>query len=344
MPNARDIRQRIKSVKNIQQITKAMEMVAAARLRRVQERARACQTYVDKFREVLENVASHPLNRHHPLFVNRSEEKILYFVVGADKGLAGAYNSNLLREAVTRISATGYAKLMVSGRKARDFLVRRGYAVDKSFIGISDKPFFGDAAKIAGDLTSAYANGEFNQIYVIYTHFYSPMNHCPMMMKMLPLDLPGVIFEAEPEKYVMSRIRRLKEWTHKQEKPEDEDIGSFMELAAAEPEIYETDAVQTESVDDVTVSAEPEQTVCIVEPSPRDVLEHLLPRYIETMVYFALLQSGASELGARMTAMGSATNNAQDIISELVLNYNKVRQAAITREISEIVGGVEALQ
>jgi len=288
MPNTRDIRQRIKSVKNIQQITKAMEMVAAARLRRVQERAKACRIYADKFREVVENVAAHPKNRNNPLFADRGEEKILYFVVGADKGLAGAYNSNLLKEAVTRIKATGYAKIAVSGRKVRDFLVRRGYAVDKSFIGFSDKPFFSDAVKIAEYLNAAYESGEVNQVYVIYTHFYSPMNHHPMMKMLMPLDLPGV---------------------------------------AAGDKMGETEA-----------------SPYIIEPSPQEILERILPRYMETMVYLSLLQSGASELGARMTAMGSATNNADDIISQLVLNYNKVRQAAITREISEIVGGVEALQ
>jgi F-type H+-transporting ATPase subunit gamma len=286
MPNARDIKRRIKSVKNIQQITKAMEMVAAARLRRVQERAKACNAYAEKFREVLENVAANPKNRTNPLLVDRGEEKILYFVVGADKGLAGAYSSNLLREAVARISATGYAKIVVTGRKVRDFLVRRGYTVDKSYIGISDKPFFDDAVQIAQYLTAAYTSGEVNQIYVIYTHFYSPMNHHPMMQMMMPLDLPGV------------------------------------------------------KLGDDAVEASP----YIVEPSPQEVLERILPRYMETMVYLSLLQAGASELGARMTAMGSATTNAQDIISQLVLNYNKVRQAAITREISEIVGGVEALQ
>lgn len=286
MPNARDIKRRIKSVKNIQQITKAMEMVAAARLRRVQERAKACNAYAEKFREVLENVAANPKNRANPLLVDRGEEKILYFVVGADKGLAGAYSSNLLREAVTRISATGYAKIVVAGRKVRDFLVRRGYTVDKSYIGISDKPFFDDAVQIAQYLTAAYTSGEVNQIYVIYTHFYSPMNHHPMMQMMMPLDLPGA------------------------------------------------------KLGDDAVEASP----YIVEPSPQEVLERILPRYMETMVYLSLLQAGASELGARMTAMGSATTNAQDIISQLVLNYNKVRQAAITREISEIVGGVEALQ
>lgn len=288
MPNARDIRRRIKSVKNIQQITKAMEMVAAARLRRVQERAKACSHFVESFRGILEHVTRHPKNRRHPLLQERREEKILYFVVGADKGLAGAYSSNLLREAMARMSETGYAKLVVCGRKVRDSLLRRGYAIDSSHIGISDKPFLDDAVHIAKHLIASYKKGDFNQLYMVYTHFYSPMNHRPRLLKVLPLELPEG-FDAE-------------------------------------------DAGGTEL---------PEY---IVEPSPQDVLERLLPRYVETMVYFALLQSGASELGARMTAMGSATGNAQEIISQLVLNYNKVRQAAITREISEIVGGVEALQ
>ena len=263
-------------------------MVAAARLRRVQERAKACNTYADKFREVLENVAVHPKNRNNPLLADREEEKILYFVVGADKGLAGAYSSNVLREAVSRIKATGYAKIVVSGRKAQEYFVRRGYTVDKAFIGISDKPFFDDAVRISRYLTAAYESGEVNQVYVIYTHFYSPMNHHPMMQKMMPLDLPGVALGDE--------------------------------------------------------NVEAEASPYIIEPSPKDVLDLIWPRYMETLVYLSLLQSGASELGARMTAMGSATTNAQEIISQLVLNYNKVRQAAITREISEIVGGVEALQ
>lgn len=292
MPSARDIRHRIKSVKNIQQITKAMEMVAAARLRRAQERAAACLPYVDKMREVLEAVAAHPANRKHPLLTkHKSNDRIIYLVTTADKGLAGAYTSNLLREAVAHMSATGYSGLVTTGRKGRDYFRRRGYNLTDSVIGISERPKWEDAIKVASELIAGYTKGDYDQVYVVYTRFYSPMNQKPMTVKLLPLEIPGVVFD-------------------------DEDS------------VVDTDAVRD----------------YIVEPSPAEVLEVLLPRYVEAAVYEALLQSAASELGARMTAMGAATTNAEDIISQLTLNYNKVRQAAITREISEIVGGVEALQ
>lgn len=309
MPNARDIRRRIKSVKNIQQITKAMEMVAAARLRRAQERAVACRPYVEKIRDVLKDVAIHSQNRNHPLLRQRGEDKILYLVVSADKGLAGAYTSNLLREAVSHISASGPATLVVSGRKGRDYFKRRNYSIAKDFIGISERPRFDDAAQIAQVLFEGYAKGEYNQVYVVYTHFYSPMNQKPLTTKLLPVDIEGVTFGTAED----------------DEKDDDEEDGLFAELGYGDEngDSYDT---------------------YIVEPSPEDVLNRIMPRYLEAVVYEALLQSAASELGARMTAMGSATTNAQDIISELTLNYNKVRQSAITREISEIVGGVEALQ
>ena len=295
MPSARDIRHRIKSVKNIQQITKAMKMVAAARLRRAQEKAAACRPYVDKMGEILNAVASNPVNRKHPMLApHETKDKNLYIVNTADKGLAGAYNSNVLRQAVANISASGYAGLITTGRKGRDYFRRRGYALTDSFLGISERPKWEDAVKIADEIIKAYAKGEFDQVYLVYTHFYSPMNHKPTTKKILPLEIPGITF--------------------------GDDMATSANTA--------TDA----------------RVDYIVEPSPAEVIDSLLPRYVEAAVYEALLQSAASELGARMTAMGAATSNADDIISQLTLNYNKVRQAAITREISEIVGGVEALQ
>ena len=138
MPSARDIRRRIKSVKNIQQITKAMKMVAAARLRRAQERAAASRPYVDKMRKILDAVAAHPSNLNHPLLLQRESTKILYVAVTADKGLAGAYTSNALREAVASMSSSGYDALIATGRKGRDYFRRRKYSLTNSYIGISD--------------------------------------------------------------------------------------------------------------------------------------------------------------------------------------------------------------
>lgn len=263
-------------------------MVAAARLRRAQEKAAACLPYVDKMREMLEAVAAHPENRNHVLLVPRTADKILYVVVTADKGLAGAYTSNLLREATSYMKASGYAGIIVTGRKGRDYFRRRDYSLAGSYLGISERPKWVDAVKIARDVIAGYTKGDYDQVYVVYTHFYSPMNQKATTRKLLPIEVPGLVFGS------------------------DANDGSVSEY--------------------------------IVEPSPAKVLNRLLPRYVESSVYEALLQSAASELGARMTAMGAATSNADEIISQLTLNYNKVRQAAITREISEIVGGVEALQ
>ena len=286
-------------------------MVAAARLRRAQDRAVACRPYVKKMREVLKDVAIHSRNRNHPLLLQRTDDKILYLVVSADKGLAGAYTSNVLREAVSHISASGHAALVVTGRKGRDYFKRHDYSIAKAFIGLSERPRFEDASQIAQELFAGYAAGEYNQVYVVYTHFYSPMNQKPMTTKLLPLDIEGVTFGTAEDA---------------EDADEDDDEDGFLQDLGFGDE--KGDAYDT----------------YIIEPSPADVLTRLLPRYLEAVVYEALLQSAASELGARMTAMGSATTNAQDIISELTLNYNKVRQSAITREISEIVGGVEALQ
>ena len=333
MSNARDIRRRIKSVKNIQQITKAMEMVAAARLRRAQEKAVACMPYVDKLQKTLESVAAHSGNRQHPLLRKRTGDKALYLIVSADKGLAGAYTSNLLREATSHMKQSSAIGMIVTGRKGRDYFRRRGYELVNSYIGNSERPSFIHAGNIAEEIFLAFASGEYAAVYVVYTHFYSPMNQKPMVKRLLPLAVEGVAFRAPDQS---GAWQQLKSYFN----DEDSEEKLIWATAAAE-----NDAVMDEAADNTAeVSDETPDDVYIIEPSPTDVLNRLLPRYMEAAVYEALLQSAASELGARMTAMGSATTNAQDIISELTLNYNKVRQSAITREISEIVGGVEALQ
>jgi len=283
MANARDIRRRIRSVKNIQQITKAMKMVAAARLRRAQERAIASKPYTDKISDVLASVAAHTGDASHPLLTVRDVEQIGYLVLSADKGLAGAYSSNLVKEVLSQVRGKDNAVLVTVGRKARDYFKRRGYTIDGEYTGFSEKPSYQDAADLAQLMAGKFAAGEYDEIYLVYTQFYSPINQKPTTVKLLPVAGVG------------------------QEK-------------------------------------ETPQTEYIFEPSAGEVLNMLLPSYLKTVIYSALLQSAASELGARMTAMGSATDNAQELISKLTLNYNKVRQATITREITEIVGGAEALK
>ena len=282
MPNAQDIRRRIKSVKSIEQITKAMKMVAAARLRKAQERAIASRPYTEKIQEVLSSVAPNVSDATHPLLEVRDVKNIGYLILSADKGLAGAYSSNLFKEVLPQIKGKDNVGLVTVGRKARDYFRRRAYRVDAEYTGFSEKPTYQHAVDIAQGLGESFKNGQYDEIYLVYTKFYSPLNQKPTTQKLLPLS-NAAQSDQEPQDYIF-------------------------------------------------------------EPSAAEVLDQLLPKYLETAIYGALLQAAASELGSRMTAMGSATDNAEELISKLVLNYNKVRQATITREISEIVGGAEALK
>ncbi|MDF2635300.1 MAG: synthase gamma chain [Pelosinus sp.] len=281
MPNAQDIRRRIKSVKNIEQITKAMKMVAAARLRRAQEKAAASLPYTEKVRAVLASVAGHASDLSHPLLEVREVKNIGYLVLSADKGLAGAYSSNVIKEVLPHIRDKNNSSVIAVGRKARDYFKRRGYTMDDEFTGFSEKPTIEHAIAIARSVAEGFRSGKYDEIHLVYTLFHSAITQKATSVKLLPIeDMPN----------------------------------------------------STNSQD------------YIFEPSAEEVLNHLVPQYLQTTIYGALLQAAASELGARMTAMGSATDNAEELIAKLILNYNKIRQATITREISEIVGGAEALK
>lgn len=292
MASSREIRRRIKSVKNIQQITKAMKMVAAARLRRAQEKANASKPYAIKIKEVLSNVVANTKDLSHPLLEERKVKKVAYFIVSADKGLAGSYNSNLMKAAVKKVGTSPQEDIAIVtlGRKASDYFRRRAYKIDNQYTGFSERPTYQHAVTIANEMTQKFVSGEYDEIHVIYTKFYSPLNHEPTSIKVLPVETPKAEEAPTP----------------------DEDSNDIREY--------------------------------IFEPSAEIALEALVPRYLEITVYAALMQSAASELGARMAAMGAATDNARDLIAKLTLNYNKLRQAGITREISEIVGGAEALK
>lgn len=281
MPNAQDIRRRIKSIKSIEQITKAMKMVAAARLRKAQEKAAASQPYTEKIQQVLASVASGAPEAAHPLLEARDVKRVAYLILSADKGLAGAYSSNVIKEALPKIVGKDNVILFTVGRKARDYFNRRGYPVAEEYTGFSDKPNYQDAVAIARNVAAGFVDGTYDEIHLVYTKFQSALTQTPTSMKLLPIE---------------------------------------------------------------DVSALSGHQEYIFEPSATDVLKFLLPQYLQSVIYGALLQSAASELGARMTAMGAATENAQELIAKLVLNYNKIRQATITREISEIVGGAEALK
>ena len=402
MASLQDIRRRIRSVKSIQQITKAMKMVAAARLRRAQQAAVANKPYADKMAEVVENVAANVTDFKHPLLETHEADKELFLIIAADKGLAGAYSSNIFKEAVRHIPDKEKADLVVIGRKTEEHFRNRGYHIVKEYLGISERPTFDIAKQIAAELTSRYESGEYSAVHIIYARFVSSMVNVPEKFQLLPFEgITSEEEETEPTKLDKAGafIAHLKEAAlaklpkpgpqsydemieameareaAEAERAEDEAAEkaaaeAAKEAAAAEaekakeakaakeaeerfgplpplPDMPELPNEETDSIDFTaydTPLEEFKEEPFIFLPNADDVLNALLPQYLVTMIYAAQLQAAASELSSRMTAMSSATDNAQELTRKLDLLYNKVRQANITREITEIVGGAEALK
>lgn len=282
----RDIKREIKSKQNTKQITKAMEMVAASRLRRAQQAAEAARPYADKLKEVVANIAAGSKGVKHPMLQSRPIRKTGYMVITSDRGLAGGYNANVLRKVMQTIrerhqSSDEYV-LFVIGRKGRDFFRRRNMEIAEEVTGLPDSPNFADIKSVAKTAVQMFENESYDELYLFYNQFVNPLTQIPVEKRLLPLEDAGELGAAS---------------------------------AVAEYEY---------------------------EPSAEGVLEILLPKYAETLIYSALLDGKASEFGARMTAMGNATKNASKMISQLTLTYNRARQAAITQEISEIVAGANA--
>lgn len=282
----RDIKRQIKSVQNTRQITKAMEMVAAAKLRKAQEKAIAARPYAEKLKEVVSNIAAGTEGLQHPMLVSRPVKKTGYLIITSDRGLAGGYNANILRKVTTLIAEKHNSKdeyaLFVIGRKGRDFLRRREYPIVQEVTELSDAPKFADIKSIAYSAVQQFVDGTYDELYICYNQFVNAITQIPTVDRLLPMD----------------------------------GVGDHEHHEAAASYEY--------------------------EPSPEGVLEVLLPKYAETLIYSAILDGKASELGAKMTAMGSATKNASKMIGELRLTYNRARQAAITQEITEIVAGANA--
>ncbi len=287
MASLQDIRRRIKSVQSTQKITRAMNMVAAAHLRRAQAAAKANEPYAMKMAEVVNQIASNAGDFSHPLLKQHEDGKVLYLVMAADKGLAGAYSSNVFKETQSHIPTAADAAVITVGRKTKEFFKNRQYEIVESYTGISERPAFEHAREIADKLINLYSSGEYKEIYMVYSVFKSAISCIPVRVQLLPFKDMGVDEGAEKE-------------------------GMRAEY--------------------------------IYEPSAADVLGYLLPQYLVTTIYAALLQASASELSSRMNAMSNATDNAEELLKKLDLHYNKVRQAGITSEITEIVGGAEALK
>jgi F-type H+-transporting ATPase subunit gamma len=289
MATLREIRGRIVGVKKTQKITKAMKMVAAAKLRRAQSGVISARPYARALNALLEHLAGGADLAQHPLVVPREVRSVAIVVVTSDRGLCGAFNSNIIKSVLARLAATypglhedGRLRLYCVGKKGADLFTKRQYRVAGKYIGATGSPVFGQAQAICRELVEAYRKGDVDRVEIVYNEFKSIATQKIVVEQFLPI--PAGEKTRGPE------------------------------------------------------------TDYIYEPSREEIVNRLLPRHLEFRIWKVLLESNASEQGARMTAMENATENANELISSLQLSYNKARQASITKELLEIVGGAEALR
>ena len=303
----RDVRNRIGAVKNIQKIARALELVAAARLRRAEQRIEALRPYANAIRrmtrqaaEAAGHVPSLPILEEH-----ETVSKVGLLLIAGDRGLAGAFNSNIVRAGVAagrEHEGEGHTPVFfASGRRPATSLTFRGLDLVESFTGFTDRPSYADARRIADRLMAAYVDGEVDQVEIFYNGYISPVSQVIRRETLLPLQRATVLDEEEDE-----------------ERSDSDDAGSSGN------------------------KSEPHALVDY-EPDPEEILKRLVPDYVEISIYRALLESTASEHGARMTAMRNASDNASDLIKTLTLEMNRARQAEITQEILEVVAGAEGL-
>ena len=297
MPSLIDLRRRVRAVKNTQQITKAMKMVAASKLRRATERITAARPYAQQMQRVLGSVAARVGEAAHPLLTVRAqgpESRTLVVVVSGDKGLCGSFNTNVIKAASTFILESAQpCTLGLVGRKGREFFARRNFSIAFDESGVFQKLKYEDAQRIAQTAMERFTAGEVDRVMLVYNEFKSIMTQRIVVDQLLPIARADV------------------------------------DAAAT---VARTDAASHEA-----------QVDYLYEPSAQRIFDQLLPRYVEVQVYRALLESNAAFFAAQMTAMDTATKNSAEMIGSLTLYMNKVRQAAITREIIEVVSGAQAL-
>ena len=292
MPSLLDIRRRVRAVKSTQQITKAMKMVAASRLRRAQERIQHARPFAMQMRRVLNSLATRVDPAAHPLLderkIPKANGRALLLVVTADRGLCGSFNTNVIKASGTFISESAGRQVALGliGRRGRDFFARRGFEVRYEQVNLFAHLKFADAQEIAAAAIAAFTQGEVDSVFLAYNEFKSVMVQQVTVEQVLPI--PRAAFTADAER-------------------------------GAPPTDY------------------------LYEPKPEELFTHLLPSYVEVQVFRALLESNAAFYAAQMTAMDAATRNSGEMIEQLTLYMNKVRQAAITREIIEVVSGAQAL-
>lgn len=278
-----DIKRRMRSIESTMQITKAMYLVSSAKLNKARERVEETRPYFEITTESVKRILSSTKGMNHPFLQQREVKKTVYVVVTADRGLAGGFNSNIMKLAEENLKKETDS-VIVMGSVGSDLFKRRGYDILDSYVGTTEDPDFGEARAIGNTLIDMYRKEEIDSIKLIYSKFISPIEQVPTMITLLPSQV---------------------------EEDDSEDKGVKAQIQ--------------------------------YEPSPEEVIDYLIPKYIQGAIYGGFVESAASQQGARMTAMEAATDNAEEIIEDLDLKYNRARQAAITQEISEIVGGAEAL-
>jgi F-type H+-transporting ATPase subunit gamma len=287
----RTIKRRIGSVKSTQKITRAMELIASSRIIRAAQRVEAARPYAEEMRRLMASVAANAGSIDHPLLKERDQVSTVgTIVVTADRGLAGAYNSNVIRAAERDMREHDKDnKLFLIGKKGVSYFRFRGYEFEESWMGHSEQPRLEDAHNVAGAVAKAFSEGDVDQVKLAYTRFESAMTQRPTVVQLLPLP--------------QEELEELQEDQKDQRGPQ-----------------------------------------YVFEPAPEQILSYLLPRYVEGLILQGLLEAAASEHAARRRAMKAATDNADDLIENLTRNYNQARQAEITTEIMEVVGGAEALR
>lgn len=283
----RDIKNRIRSIGSTMQITKAMQLVAAAKVRKTREKVDATRPFFLVLQDTIGSIIEYSKNIQHPSLQKREVKKTAYIVLAGDRGLCGGYNSNMMRAVSTHIGEKNKEDivLITIGAKAKSFFEKEGFYIEKSFTNIPEVPSYGNASKIGKIALEAFFSGKVDEVYLCYTEFESMVSQVPKILRILPLEK-----------------------------------------------------------EDFTGAASENKTSALMnyEPSAEAVLNYVVQKYVKCMIFSALVDAGASEQAARMTAMENSTKNAEEIIDTLTLTYNRARQAAITQEIAEIVGGAAA--
>ncbi len=287
MASMRDIKRRKQSVSSTQQITKAMKLVSTVKLQKARSKAEQTTPYFNAMYNTICSMLAKAGTVNNRYLTDNGSDKIGVIVITSNRGLAGGYNSNIVKMITGSDMEPANVKLYVVGHKGGESLTHKGYEVVKDYSPVMEAPTYADAIQICSDVLEAYANGEIGQIYLVYTHFKNTVSQIPKLMKLLPAEIA------------------------------EEDVEA--------------------------AKAGPAEALMNFEPNEEEALELIIPKYVTSLVYGALVEAVASENGARMQAMDSATNNAEEIISDLSLKYNRARQGSITQELTEIIAGAEAL-